>query len=322
MTKVLAYKSTFILFFGFGLGFFFCLFLIRETRDNNTKQTSDADSEKEKRFPPWKGSMSPLLMHLRCSVESYGSPNILVSNGVTGQVIIDVGMNNGEDFTIPAAISGHKVFAFEPVRRKFARVQEELLNIGATYDEYDPTEAIIESLPMAAPPITDSTVTMVWAAVGSEPGFVFMKEHPEDGSMDHIQGSGGSIPIIPLTAVIPLDTHIYLLKIDTEGHDGFVIQSAEPWLKKGAVDFLYFEMNPLLMEHAGITAASTLDYLASFSYSCMEASLSSGLQPYMLKTTSSFEYIKQRLPLFGKPFYAGSSFTNVLCVHDSWLFLT
>jgi len=260
----------------------------------------------------WVGSMSPLLMHLRCSVESYGSPNVLVANGLTGLVVVDVGMNNGEDFTIPAAVSGHKVYAFEPVRRKFAHVQKELGAVGATFDEYDPTIAIKDAS-FTAPTTSSTTVTMVWAAVGDTPGFVSMKEHPEDGSMDHVQpGAGGNVPIVPLSAVIPLESRIYLLKVDTEGHDGLAIKGAEPWLQRGAVDFVYFEMNPLLMERTGQTAEATLTYLAAFGYSCMEASLSSKLQPYLLKTTTGSEYMRKRLPHFDKPFYAGSCFTNVL----------
>jgi hypothetical protein len=267
--------------------------------------------------------MSPLLMHLRCSVESYGSPNVLVANGLTGLVIVDVGMNNGEDFTIPAAISGHKVYAFEPVRRKFARVQDELDAAGATYDEYDPTTAIEDasSAPLVAPTASSATVTMVWAAVGDTPGFVSMNEHPEDGSMDHIKPGTGNVPMVPLSAVVPLESRIYLLKIDTEGHDGLAIKSAEPWLQRGAVDFVYFEMNPILMKPTGQTAEMTLNYLAAFGYSCMEASLSNELHPYAFKTATGKEYIKERLPSPYKPYYAGSSFTNVLCVHKSWLFI-
>lgn len=269
--------------------------------------------------------MSPLLMHLRCPLEGVYSPNVLVANGVTGKVVVDIGMNAGEDFTIPGAASKHKVYAFEPVRRKFAHVQAELKKINASYDEYDPTSAIkgaAGGTPLVAPPITRADVTMVWAAVGSQGGFVAMKEHPADGSMDYVELNGsGNVPIVPLSAIIPLDTRIYLLKIDTEGHDGLAVRGAEPWLRSGGVDFIFFEMNPKLMERAGASADATLDYLAGFDYSCMEATLSAKNEPYLLRTAAAKEYIEHRLPWYGKPFYAGSCFTNVLCVHQSWLFM-
>jgi hypothetical protein len=273
----------------------------------------------------WVGSVSPLLMHLRCGVESYGMPNILVANGVTGKVVVDVGMNAGEDFTVPGAASGHKVYAFEPVRSKFALVQKALGAIGASHDEYDPTSALRAAAggqALVAPPASAAAVTMVWAAVGAEAGFVGMKEHPQDGSMDHVRADpSGTVPIVPLSAIIPLDTRIYLLKIDTEGHDGLAIRGAEPWLRTGGVDFVYFEMNPPLMAGVGASAQATLDYLAGFDYACMEASLSAKKEPYLLRSASAAEYIEHRLPWNGKPFYAGSCFTNVLCVHQSWLYM-
>jgi FkbM family methyltransferase len=276
-----------------------------------------------RRQPRWIGSVSPLLMHLRCNVETHSMPNVLVANGVTGKVVVDVGMNAGDDFTIPGAAAGHKVYAFEPVRRKFAAVQQALSAMGASHDEYDPTAALRKAgaAPLVAPPVSRANVTLVWAAVGSEGGFVGMKEHPEDGSMDHVQhgGSGGSVPIVPLSAIIPLDTRIYLLKVDTEGHDGLALRGAEPWLRRGGIDFVYFEMNPLLMERAGASAQATLDYLAGFDYACMEASLSAKKEPYLLRTAAAAEYLEHRLPWFSKPYYANSCFTNVLCVHQSWL---
>lgn len=272
----------------------------------------------------WVGSMSPLLMHLRCGVESYGMPNILVANGVTGKVVVDVGMNAGEDFTVPGAASGHKVYAFEPVHSKFALVQKALGAINASYDEYDPSSAVRAAggKPLVAPAATRATVTMVRAAVGAQAGFVGMKEHSQDGSMDHVRADpNGNVPIVPLSAIIPLDTRIYLLKIDTEGHDGLAIRGAEPWLRTGGVDFVYFEMNPPLMAGVGASAQDTLDYLAGFDYACMEASLSAKKEPYLLRSATAAEYIEHRLPWFGKPFYAGSCFTNVLCVHQSWLYM-
>ena len=282
------------------------------------------------------GSISPLLMHLRCAVETYHQPNVLVANGASGKIVVDIGVNTGEDFAVPAAAAGHKVYAFEPVRRKFAHVEKLLaaLHGNFTVGHLDPSAAVRAALeapvgqPPPPPPPAPADVTLVWAAAGSEPGFVAMKQHAEDGSMDHIDSergagsAGANVPMVPLSAVVPLDARIYLLKVDTEGHDGQALRGAEPWLRRGAVDFVYFEMNPALMERAKFGAVATLDYLAQFDYACMEATLSQKMEPYLLRTANAAEYIEHRLPWYGKPTYGGGPFSNVLCVHESWLFTT
>lgn len=279
------------------------------------------------------GSISPLLMHLRCAVETYHEPNVLVANGATGKIVVDIGVNTGHDFAVPAAAAGHKVYAFEPVRRKFELVEKLLaaLHGNFTVGHLDPSAAVRAALagqPLPPPPPAPADVTLVWAAAGSEPGFVAMKQHAEDGSMDHIDSARGAgsadanVPMVPLSAVVPLDARIYLLKVDTEGHDGLALRGAEPWLRRGAVDFVYFELNPALMERAKFGAVPTLDYLAQYNYACMEATLSQKKEPYLLRTATATEYIEHRLPWYGKPTYGGGPFSNVLCVHESWLFTT
>lgn len=59
--------------------------------------------------------------------------------------------------------------------------------------------------------------------------------------------------------------HIDFLKIDTEGHDFYVLQGAEPLLKNQQVDVIQFEYGPANID-AGILLKDILGYLQSLPY--------------------------------------------------------
>ena len=86
--------------------------------------------------------------------------------------------------------------------------------------------------------------------------------------------SGGKvqIPLIPLSNVVPADTKILMLKIDTEGNEARVLRGALPFFEAHSIVNAIVEVSPgnRFWERAGITreeVASVLGQIAGFGYS-------------------------------------------------------
>ena len=166
-----------------------------------------------------------------------------------GGLLVDVGANVGY-FTLMWAALNHqnKVYAFEPSPRNFAMLQNN-----------------ISILPNA------TGIKIFDHAVGKESGLFHFDIGPKEQS-----GWGGlsksaaestiQTQVRRLDDIIPADTLISVLKIDTEGADTWVLMGAENLLRQKRIKNIFFESNPDRMRQLEIQPEDSERFLNGLNY--------------------------------------------------------
>jgi FkbM family methyltransferase len=166
-----------------------------------------------------------------------------------GGLMVDVGANAGYFSCIWAALNLHnEVYSFEPSPRNLSMLRQ---NVSA--------------LP------NPQRVHIVEQAASKETGTLSFDIGPEDQS-----GWGGfsnsasartiHVQTGRLDDLIPPNTNVSLLKIDTEGADTWVLMGAENLLKQKRIKRVFFESNPSRMQLLGIQADEASSFLADVGY--------------------------------------------------------
>jgi FkbM family methyltransferase len=95
-----------------------------------------------------------------------------------------------------------------------------------------------------------SNIAPLHVAVGEKEGTIAFSDRPaDDGNHVLPQGSGLSVPMKPLDAIVPAGTAVRLLKLDVEGYEKFVIEGAKALIP--TVEAIYFESSELLFSRYG-----------------------------------------------------------------------
>jgi FkbM family methyltransferase len=79
-------------------------------------------------------------------------------------------------------------------------------------------------------------------------------------------GAGHSSIVVrarPLSLSVPEDSHIVLAKVDTEGHEYFVLQTLMPYIRAGQVSNVVFEVTPSWWAHYNLSIDTVLDGFVS-----------------------------------------------------------
>jgi FkbM family methyltransferase len=185
----------------------------------------------------------------------------VLETGVTGRVVVDVGVFEGFDFTVPAAKAGHTVYAFEPVPKKHPKIQKNVADAGQTYRTVAVNDCAAEKRCSIISRGTEA-VTLIVAAAGAVTGIVQLAESPDIFAPGQPRDETGiygvddmlvlpnqtdakyvmDVPQVRLDEVLDLD--IWILKVDAQGFDGAVLRGAERLFAAERVSFVLFEMWP------------------------------------------------------------------------------
>jgi len=165
-----------------------------------------------------------------------------------GGVLIDVGANIGYFTMIWLALNPcNRAYAFEPSRRNFSMLRENLLSVRS------PERAELFN-----------------CALGAESGLSNFHLGPPDqtgwGGLSKSQ-SAVKVQVRRLDEVIPAGINVDVLKIDTEGADSWVIKGAERLLREKSIKSVYFEINQARMSSLGIKDGEAQDFLEALDYS-------------------------------------------------------
>ena len=118
------------------------------------------------------------------------------------------------------------------------------------------------------------TVTVVNAAVADYIGEAQFYENPQDHQLSSLSAlNAGRIARAVVVPVVTLDEQISVrrwkrisfVKIDTEGHDYFVLRGARHALEQHMIDVLQFECNST-WRATGITLVAAINFLSEFGY--------------------------------------------------------
>jgi len=261
----------------------------------------------------------------------------MLRNGVTKRVVVDVGVFEGDDVTIPAAQAGHRVYAFEPTARKHGKIRA---NIGAApgvLTVRSPSLAECAAAGACAPfPPGLEKITLVAAACGATTGMAELAESPDPatgqrdetgyfGALDALvsNASRGAakfvarVPRVRLDEVI--DEDVYILKVSAQGFDGAVLRGAEGLFARKRVTFVTFEFWPTEMGRAGVGAAETLAYLGTHGFVCFDVTDDTkGGAPLNIIDTRPYtpQGFVDVFPALEHVAFGSGAFTSLLCAHE------
>ncbi len=158
--------------------------------------------------------------------------------------IVDVGSDQG-GFSLLSSnlLPENTVFAFEPNFKSYRHLTENLLTFGNKYRN-------IIALPFA---------------ISSSEGTIYLTE--DEGCSNSRGTTGREVVTKRLDAVLPVDSTIFFMKVDTEGHDLEVLESARRFIDEGKLKNIVFEYTAYWIgsseDEAVVKSKPILQYLLS-----------------------------------------------------------
>ena len=222
-----------------------------------------------------------------------------------GAVVIDVGANDGSDFSLPGAEAGGLVLGFEPVPSTFARFHKRAIGKSRGSRRFEARKVDVEAAeaPLAA---KAPALLMCRAAAGDARGSVEMAEQAAMNGLGSSLVSANvprkdarviRVPVVRLDEFVPwalraqgasnATREIFVLKVDSQGYEIPVLRGASRLFREWRVEYVYSEFSPRMLdrwaagapggEHA-ITAAGVgggalalLEILRSHGFLCFDA---------------------------------------------------
>ena len=221
----------------------------------------------------------------------FGVPNRkespFVRRGILSGIVIDVGVNDGKDFTLPAVQNGYRVLSFEPLQKRAAEV---LFKAGNMVPRNKTTNAKqVQQIPVEPGALLSATqhaltdenlgnagpgLVLFNAAVSNVPSRVPIFEPTNSGGMSPMATlSSHNMPFGPgrkkkadaeqtaIVATLPLDNvvrhggygagpRVGLLKLDSQGHELHILRGAPRLLSEpGTPEFMQLEFVPRLISN-------------------------------------------------------------------------
>jgi len=194
-------------------------------------------------------------------------PNLIKKNAQgTRSLVVDVGLDQGEEFFY-AIQAGFEVVGFEANPGSFENLASKCSEI-ATCQVIENIDKV--SLPLQRKP---GMSYLIQSAVGKERGSVdFYPDGPTGSSAIPKNVDAGRIikvSVISLDEVIQED--VYLLKIDTQGFDYFVIQGAKNLFRDFTVRQVITEIDALLLGRNNVMPIDHMSLLHSYGMQCFTA---------------------------------------------------
>lgn len=225
--------------------------------------------------------VSSLMKDFGCGFGNMGVPPFLVTKNGGHRVMVDIGLNSGEE-TLAAAKSGFVVFAFEPVSAFVKDVISKLEQNNILYHQAELDEDngnLLDALPQ--PTIGRGIVYIFQAAAGSRFGkkTIFV-DGPGSSFVDEISklGSAEEVLVVPASAYI--DSDVYYLKIDAQGWESEVFLGLLDLLRNRVVRLISVEIWPkgLIAADSSVEAITTL-LIKQLGYLCFDTRIDSPLEP-------------------------------------------
>jgi hypothetical protein len=184
-------------------------------------------------------------------------------------VVIDVGVHSGLDYTIPAYKLGYTVFAFELVN------WGQFINSSAHHglregDNY----TIVRVTPGSVPKIdTRRRPHIYYFQAGASDKNVAASVRGLQDMAQSLQNTSGELALVRLDDVVSLDEKVLILKTDTQGHEPLVFAGAKKLLASRRIPIVQLEFWPQGMKANGLDAYEMLTFLYDLGYQCFDVGL-------------------------------------------------
>ena len=213
--------------------------------------------------------VSPLLKELNCGWGNMEIPNLIKKNAsFTRSLVVDIGLDAGEEF-FHAVDAGFEVIGFEANPESFQNL--------ATKCGETATCKVVENIDQISLPLErePGMSYLIQSAVGKERGTVdFFPDGPTSTSFDmpvDVMNTSRviQVSVISLDEVIQED--VYLLKIDTEGFDYFVLQGAKNLFESFTVRQVITKVDALLLGRNKVGPLDHMSLLYRYGMQCFTA---------------------------------------------------
>jgi FkbM family methyltransferase len=192
--------------------------------------------------------------------------------------VVDVGANDGRDYTLPAALLGHRVYSFEPTFSSYERILKRIAaaapNVSHVVDGNGFTQRARGTVYLR-PRI----------AVSNESGnATFTESRDQQGVSNSLHGlralprnarkkaQTATVQLTTLDHVLAEETQgIFLLKIDAQGHEYHVLQGAIAYIRSHPVYYILLEYYPKGLRAGGTDPLDLLRLLQhELGYQCFD----------------------------------------------------
>lgn len=274
------------------------------------------------------GHVSYLLARLGYVQENMHSPPLLRQPRCSS-VLVDVGMYDGTDYTKPALLAGHRVFAFEMGRGKVDDLEKWAVQEGISYDRLAPESpgTKLASMPDRRPAAARPRLYLINAALSSNTSVMsYLKADASAADTLEIEAKfrpcasatceTETVGVLRLDDIV--DEDIWLLKVDTQGYDCHVLMGAERLLRRRRVEYITLEFAPDVMDTTGCGARELLQYLHDLEYQCFDWMPLSDDFDNRIASQTFDDYLRDFDPAHSAV-WVGSKWTELFCVHRSLL---
>ena len=245
-------------------------------------------------------------------------------------VVVDVGMFDGEDYTIPGLESGHRVFAFEVGDGKIDAIKEWAAKAKVPVGYVRPTlkDEPVPGMPDRRPAAERPQLYLVHAAVSSVRGNATFVVTGKRSTVDTLAvdpkfrpcGDGQcveeTVPVVRLDDIV--DEDVWILKSDTQGFDCHVLLGAEKLLRRRVVQYITFEFAPKVMDSTGCSALTLLRFMEDVGYQCFEWAPVPNDFDHNIRTKSFEDYLADFEETHTYTF-VGFKWTELMCIHRTLL---
>ena len=229
--------------------------------------------------------------------------------------IVDVGAHTGGDLIVPAALRGHRVYAYEPTPRTFHALVANLRRSNISF----------ATKPRGFRNATAGTVLVRHAAVSDRSGFATLLQSPVYGGVANTLGGDAAMPASYLqgayrrnVSTVRLDDElkeevdgVFMLKIDSQGHEMSVLRGAEAYIRARPVYLIQLEFSPMGLKAAGVNPLDLLKFVSDdLGYQCFETTRNRGTRTQALSL--SLEDFVAAYPAVSKRNKFGE-WTDLLC---------
>lgn len=205
----------------------------------------------------------PLLKELRSGWGNMQVPPLLrrdASN--TRALVVDVGLDAGEEFFV-AVNNGFEVVGFEPNPRSFVLLAKKCQE----HPNCEVVNLVNTPLPLQRKPFTSYLINAGAGASRTELALSLDSAGTSFVTMDgNLDSPKAKVPVLRIDEVIK--ENVFMLKIDTQGFDHFVLEGATELFKNFVVRQIVFEVEPYAMSLLGVDIKMTLKMLQNFGIIC------------------------------------------------------
>jgi len=258
--------------------------------------------------------VNPILRHLGINADVMWSWLLQAHPNPKLETVIEVGVYDGI-YTCQAAKFGFNVLSYEPSPKSYNRIMDNIQKLNSTI------QASIHLFQKAVS--NTSSGTIKFHSTGSTEDHLGVLNPNEAHRFLNVTPIEVNITTIDKEVAQHLDINsdIYLIKVDTQGHDGYVLDGMREVMVSGRVKNIIFELWPNAMKHAGFSCFKSLNLLHTYGYRLYELRMYAwgGRLPVTRESLFNHSYYPDELCAYIEQIKGFGMWTDIFATRDPLL---